>query len=166
MKWKPNTLVALLLLSIRTFGQINDSANTYQDFKLDFFSIGFGSNMYSKQPVFKVYGNRFTYTRSSAWTSNNITLNDKIDTISFGVFRESSIDSILSQITDLDDTLIFKSNPEIMSGGVDILEIWYGSKLIRYELNNAYDTTVGQIVTILNAYIPNEKDYIWIMPEY
>ena len=150
-------VVAILIFSQTVFGQ-----SEQENFSLKFYSIGYGSNRSALQPVFKVNGHNFTYTLESAWidTSNPFPLIK--DTICTGQFKQSSVDSIITILEPLWDSVISKSNWKIMSGGSDFLNVSFKSHQTKFELNNAYDPSLVKIVQILNAYIPEEKDRIHV----
>lgn len=132
-----------------------------EDFKLLFMTIGFGSNYFSMQPLFRVNGARFVYTSEEVWISPGQRIIER-DTLLSGVFRKSSIDSIVRLISNLKDTAIRRSNVRVSSGSACSLEIISEFKRITFWLHNKSDTTADQIVKILNSYIPQELNKLYI----
>lgn len=102
------------------------SVNSAQ-FSLSFVTIGFGSNMFEMEPVFRVTGNRFVFTSEEVWIKPE---QQKIqrDTLLVGLFRTSSIDSIINLVDNRSDTLIDKFNPHISSGSAEYIDIFTGKK--------------------------------------
>ena len=107
------------------------------------------------EPRVKVIGTKFTYTyeQSSYFGKRS----KDIKKISSGVFRQSSIDSIINLVKGLKDSTIFKSNACIMSGGIDFLTIANGNDTTQFELMNTFDSTALKIVIIINEYLPANK---------
>ncbi len=157
-------ILIMLLISTVLFGQDAKNINS-EEFTLQFYSVGLGSNMFTKQPVFRVIGKRFVYTKEQAWKNGDSLSNGKKDTICLGYFRPSSIDSIIGLVADYGDTSVYKSNPDILSGGVDILQIFFHQIQVKFELKNIHDPVVYKIVSILNTYITSEPDKISLFPE-
>lgn len=123
-------------------------------FKLTSVTIGFGPNQDDVQPVFKVTGTNFLYTSEDVWLSAD-EKDARRDTLLKGSFRRSSIDSIMTVIENLSDTLIFKSR--FTDGAMHDMTISKGAKKITFQLWNVSDTSVEKIVSILNTYITNER---------
>jgi len=123
---------------------------------------GLGSNMGSFQPTISIQGTNFNYTyeQTSYWGERS----KRIDKISSGDFRQSSIDSIIDLVKDLRDTLVYKSNFCIMSGGIHFLTIVNGSDTTEFELKNAFDNTALKIINIINEYLPPDKK-LWTSEE-
>jgi hypothetical protein len=124
-------------------------------------TVGFGSNMFEMEPVFKVDGTKFIYTSEEVWISPGQKKIEK-DTLLIGEFRTSSIDSISNFINRLQDNAIHKANVRVMSGSACYIEISNDLKKISFQLHNTSDTTADKIVTILNSYIPNGFDKLYI----
>ncbi len=138
----------------------NEVSSDYLEYKLDsnFFeltyiyaALGFGYN--SLQPVFKVKGTEYIYTLEE---NSSITgeYTKKSDTLSIGNFRQSSIDSIIELTSTIEDTLVYKTNTGIMSGGIHTIEIATDSIDLVFRLHNASDPIAEEIVAILNSNIP------------
>jgi hypothetical protein len=109
--------------------------------------------MFKMQPVFKIKGTNFIYSSEEVWKLPN-QKNLQRDTLLIGSIRVSSIDSILNIVKDVTDTLVYKTNVHIMSGGMDDITITSGLKKIRFKLHNASDERAKKIISILNTYIP------------
>lgn len=114
--------------------------------------IGFGSNMFTMQPVFSVQGTKFVYTSEEVWIMPDQKEIQR-DILLMGDFRTSAIDSIKNLISELKDSVIFRSSA-ILSGSESDITIKTTTKKIRFELHNASDTTAEKIVDILNSHIP------------
>jgi hypothetical protein len=114
------------------------------------------------QPVFNVNGNKFIYTseQTSFFKGSPI---QSADTILKGNFRTSSIDSILILVSGIKDSLIYRTNPDIMSGGIQYIIISKEKFSLEFDLFNASDPTAQKIVDILNTYIPNEERKLYLM---
>ena len=142
----------------------NKSQNKlFQDsnFKLSYMSVGLGSNMFTKQPVFRVNRLDYIYTLEDAWQWKNIE-REKPDTLCSGTFRKSSVDSILNLIIKIKDSVIYKTNAGISSGGIDYIDISSDQINLQFKLHNASDSTAQKIVDILNTYIPEKFLKIWL----
>lgn len=122
-------------------------------FHLHFVTVGFGSNMYEMEPVFKVDGTKFIYTSEEVWIYPKQTKIEK-DTLLTGSFRTSSMDSISQLISQVKDSVIHKSNMRIMSGSAAYITIEDDFKKVEFDLHNTSNTTADRIVAILNTYIP------------
>ncbi len=116
--------------------------------------VGFGSNMFDMEPVFKVDGTKFVYTSEEVWILPGQTKIRK-DTLLIGNFRTSSMDSISTFTREIKDSVIYRTNAGIMSGSASYITIEDDVKKIKFDLHNASDTTADKIVAILNTYIPN-----------
>ena len=126
-----------------------------QDTYVYYAFAGLGSNLGSFEPTLRITGTKFNYTyeQNSYWGKKS----KRIDKISSGEFRQSSVDSILSLVKDLRDTLIFKSNPGVMSGGIYFLTISNGTDTTEFELMNTFDYTALKVINIINQYLPTDK---------
>lgn len=130
-------------------------------FKLDFVTVGFGSNQFEMQPVFRVDGTRFIYTSEIVWIREG-EKNVPKDTLLTGDFRTSSIDSISGFIDSFSDTVIYKADIGIMSGSASYIKVADSCNNIRFELHNRTDTTADKIVAVLNTYIPDSMRKLYI----
>ncbi len=130
-------------------------------FRLNFVTVGFGSNMFEMEPVFKVDGTKFIYTSEEVWIFPRQTKIQK-DTLLQGDFRISSIDSISTFICQLKESAIHKSNMSVMSGSACYIEILDDIKKINFQLHNTSDTTADKIVSVLNTYIPTGYNKLYI----
>jgi hypothetical protein len=148
----PTLLILGILISSFLFGQEKSESNNFQ---LTYIYAGLGSGYNSMQPVFKVNGNDCIYTleENSSWTGE---FTQEPDTLFIGKFRQSSIDSIIDLISDIKDTLIYNTNPEIMSGGIHSIKIATDGIDLTFRLHNASDPVAEKIVAILNSNIPGE----------
>jgi len=113
------------------------------------------------QPVFKVNGEKFTYTSEQTSYYKGTKLKP-VKPLSMGHFRISSIDSILSLAAQIKDTLVYRTNVHIMSGGIHYITVKADGIKLVFDLHNASDPVAGKIVRILNTYIRNEKDKLWL----
>ena len=116
---------------------------------------GMGSGLGSLQPTLKIHNTQFVYAKeqNSYWGKRA----KKKEFISKGLFRQSSIDSILSAIQYLKDTSIYRVNPCIMSGGIIFITIAYGSDTTKFTLHNTFDFTALKIIEIVNPYLPKDR---------
>lgn len=132
-------------------------------FSLSFTTVGFGSNMFEMEPVFKVKNRKFLYTSEEVWLWKGKGKNKlRKDTLLTGAFRNSSADSIVQLISGLKDTVIYKTNASIMSGSAGYLTITTRNKKVRFDLHNASDRRAEAIVAILNSYVPEGMEKMWI----
>ncbi len=134
----------------------------HQSFNLTYLYAGLGSGMGTIQPVFRVKGPQFVYTleQNSFYGKKTV----KPDTIHTGKFSHQSIKMILDIIKPIEDTLIYKLNPNVMSGGIHEIGITNDSKKLTFRLHNAPDSTAKKIVDILNVYIPDGERKLWLFP--
>jgi hypothetical protein len=137
------------------------ATNIDSTFKLSYISVGFGSNMWDRQPMFRVKGSQFIYTFEDAWVVKNVKKATP-DTLIIGNFRKSSIDSILSIATKIKGDSVYKLNARVMSGGVIYLDIVSNQRKLNFKLHNCFDLTAKKIVDILNGYIPEKDRQLWI----
>lgn len=130
-------------------------------FSLSYISIGLGSNMWRMQPMFRVKGSQFIYTLEEAWQYKD-SEKTKADTLIIGNLRASSIDSILNISTEIKGDSVYKLNPRIMGGGIINLYFSSNKRRLSFDLHNSNDKTAQKIVDILNSYIPDEYQELWI----
>jgi hypothetical protein len=130
---------------------------------LHFSYAGLGSQMGSKQPVFRVYGLDFIYTleQNSSWSGE---FNLEIDTICTGRVRVASMDSIYHLAQGVKDTLVYKTDPHIMSGGMHHISIKKDSINLTFRLHNASDSIAQIIVELLNSNIHCSDRKLWLFP--
>ena len=65
-------------------------------------------------------------------------------------------------ITNIKDTLIYRTNINISSGGIHYINISKGKLHFEFQLHNASDPVAEKIVSILNYYIPNPDRKLWL----
>ncbi len=153
--------LVISIFSIQFFYPKAEVKKNNEDFKLSYISVGLGSNMFTMQPAFRVTGKKFIYTSEQAWIFKNKEI-AKPDTLQLGNFRSSSIDSILSLVKEIKDSVIYKFNSNVMSGGIHYIDISSNKIKIRFELDNSSDPIAQKIVDILNSYILNPKKKLWL----
>lgn len=129
------------------------------DFTLSYNVVGFGSNRFSRQPVFKVSKSKFVYTSEDAWFLKGH--KPGRDFICMGDFKASAIDSIKQLIMGIQDTLVERYNPYIMSGSATCISISNNSKKVRFDLHNAGDSIATRIIAILNSHIPRDYEKLY-----
>lgn len=131
-------------------------------FYLYYAFAGLGSNMGRFEPTLRAKGTSFIYTyeQNSYYGKKN----NRIDTICIGKFRQSSVDSIINLVKNLNDTTIYRTNPGIMSGGIHFLTVVAGRDSTKFELGNTFDYTALKIVNIINTYLPKDKK-LWANEE-
>lgn len=148
----------------KTFTKKSESSNKvpekYETFKLYYSYAGLGSGMGSMQPTFKVTEKKFVYT--SEQNSYYGKPDKKPEKICEGTLRTSSIDSILNIVKDIKDTLVYKTNVGIMSGGIHDISVNYEKINVTFRLHNASDSRAQKIVDILNSNIPSDKQKLWL----
>jgi hypothetical protein len=128
-------------------------------------SAGLGSMIGSKQPTFRVDGINYLYT-----LEQNSFYGEKTkepDTICSGTLRQTSIDSIISLVQRIGDTLIYNTTIGVMSGGIHEIGITYDTIHLAFRLHNASDPNAEIIVAILNSNIPKDisKLLLFNIPE-
>lgn len=140
-------------------------AANYKDFKLYYSSAGLGSGMGSMQPVVRIKGLNYVYTyeQNSFYGKPD----KKPEPVCRGSIRPSAVDSILRLVKDIKDTLIYRTNIHILSGGIDNLSIDFDSIHLTYQLHNASEPTAKKIIDILNTNIPDtvRKLSLFELPE-
>lgn len=137
-----------------------DERNGYEDFELYYFYAGLGSGMGSMQPTFRVTNDDYIYTfeQNSFYTKPD----RKPEIKCKGKFRKSSMDSISNLVREVKDTLIYKTNAGIMSGGIHNLSVTFGKRKLTFQLHNAFDSTAQKILDIVNSNIPVDKERLWL----
>lgn len=137
-----------------------DTPNNHPGFQLYYSYAGLGSNMGKMYPVFRVEGNNYTYTlqQNSFYGKPD----KEPELVSKGVLRNSSIDSIIELANRVTDTMVYRTNPEILSGGIHSISVSHNNKKVSFSLHNAYDSIAGKIVNILNTNIPAGSDKLWL----
>jgi hypothetical protein len=151
----------LFLISLPFYAQQTADTRTDSTFNLSYISVGFGSNMWEMQPVFRVKGSKFIYTLEDAWQFKGAK-KSKPDTLFIGNLRPSSIDSILSAAAEIKGDSVYKLNTGIMSGGMIYLDIVSSRRKLYFKLKNSHDVTAKKIVDILNSHIPDTYRKLWI----
>jgi len=153
--------LGLILTFMIIYAQKTIDTETDSTFKLSYISVGLGSNMYQMQPMFRVNGSHFIYTLEEAWQFKNVK-KAKPETLFVGNLRTSSIDSILSIVTEIKGDSVYQLNAGVMSGGIIYLDILSNQRKVNFKLHNSYDLTAKKIVDILNSYIPDKYRKLWI----
>jgi len=120
-------------------------------FYLLFNVVGFGSNRFDMQPVFRVKEGRFFYTSEDAWYIPGKRINR--DTLLTGFFRKTSIDSLLTLLSFQADSVIYKANIHIISGAACHITISTDTRKYVFTLHNETDPVAKKIAAILNSYI-------------
>jgi hypothetical protein len=131
-------------------------------FKLWYSYAGLGSGYGSMQPTFRVIGTDYVYTleQNSSFTGK---FDKKPEFVCKGKLRISSIDSIIDLVKDIKDTLVYKTNTGIMSGGIHNISVKNDKINVTFQLHNASDSTAQKIVDILNFNIPADKERLWLL---
>jgi len=161
MTLKKSSFILCGFMAALLFSGYKHSGTGYKNFEVSYMAIGLGSNFTSMQPVFRVKGLKFIYT-SEQTTYYEGQSRKKADTLMVGDFRKSSADSIIKLIQTVKDTLVYRSNIHVMSGGIHAVNIKSSNKSVRFDLHNASDTTVRKIVAILNTYVSDPKRKLWL----
>lgn len=155
----------ILGIFVSSFLQGQDQPEN-NNFQLTFIYSGLGSNYNTKQPVFQVNGTDCIYTseENSSFTG---AFTQKPDTLFVGKIRQTSIESIMALASNIEDTLIYKFNPNIRSGGFYSIKIKTHQINLTFKLHNASDPTAEKIVAILNSNIPRGIKKLWLfhLPE-
>ena len=123
----------------------------------------FGPDIFHKQPTFRVNGTKFIYTFELNTSSPGIKKQTP-DTICAGLFRISSIDSIIELVKGFKGMKIKKMNPCLLDGYSYYMKIINGKDSIIYELTNTFDLTFIKVIGIINKYLPYDKQ-IWTSEE-
>ena len=169
-KKSPSTLIAPGTTLVKSDSSLNNNSSiqsmkpVVKDksvFRLNFTSVGLGSNFTSMQPVFNVEGNKFIYTSEQTGYYEGAETR-KPDTIYQGKFRKSSVDSIMHLVSGIKDTLIYRTNIHVSSGSIQYITIYKDEFHLEFDLHNASDPTAQRIVNILNNYIPEEERKLWL----
>lgn len=164
-----------LILTIIAFLSLNHSFG--QDYYLKYWSVGLGSNaiwfMSEEQKdcasglQVEIHDTVLTYSiceRTDQFEIDTV-FNDTIWAKQRNFyklnFRQSSIDSIISFLDTLKGKDIYRTNPNIMSGGIDNYFIQYQEWCSQFTLKNTYDSTALLITNLINTYLP-EKNQIYV----
>jgi hypothetical protein len=156
MPIKTALLIFTLFVGQTAFSQSDKVKKQSSDkFYLYYGIAGMGSNMGRLMPTLRVQNHKFIYTKEQ--NSYYGKRSKKKEFITSGTFRQNSIDSILSLISELKDSAIYQANPCIMSGSITTITIAYGTDTTHFTLHNTSDYTVIKIVDIINAYFPKDR---------
>ncbi|GEM_PF-1964392 len=159
-----STVFFLFIVFLIGCSQNNEPSHEISnEFYLSYIYAGLGSGMGSKQPSFVVTGNEFLYTSEQNSYYEKQTLDP--DTICKGIIRQSSIDSIIQIIGNVEDTLIYNTNAGVSSDGIHYIYIKSGDKDLKFSLHNASDSTAKKIVEILNSNIPIRNRKLFLFDE-
>lgn len=160
------SLFAILTICLTNCGQNRAQSEKhnlkkYENFKLEYSYAGLGSGMGSMQPTFSATGADYVYSLEQN-SSLSGEFKKKLEIFYKGKLRESSIDSIVNLVKNIKDTLIYKTNSGIMSGGIHVISIKKDKINITFRLHNASDPIAQKIVDIVNSNIPNDKKRLWL----
>lgn len=155
-------ICGLLIISI--FSGHKNLTTEYKGFEISYTSVGLGSNFTSMQPVFYVKDLKFVYTSEQTSYYKNQKIN-KPETLQVGKFRKSSVDSIVSLIKDIKDSLIYRTNTHVSSGGIHYITVKTSTQKLQFDLHNASDPVAEKIVSILNKYITNPDKKLWLFDD-
>ena len=108
------------------------------------------------EPTFKINGTKFIYTlEQNSWVTW-LRKNPIPDTICMGVFRTSSIDSIIDIVKGLKGKDVSKNFACSLGGWIDYMAIADGTDTIKYNFDNTFDRTLLKVVQIIFEYLsPN-----------
>jgi hypothetical protein len=156
-----------LLISILSFLIVSTLYS--QSFHLKYWTVGLGSNAtwfiseeYKDCESGMKYEINDTLLTYSICEKNKISeidtvFNDTVWTkqrIYYSVpFRQSSIDSIISTLDTLKGKYIYRSNPEIMSGGIFNYSIEYKDWCCQFTMKNTFDSCALKITNLINSYL-------------
>lgn len=124
------------------------------DFQLTYSYIGLGSNMATLQPLFTVNGLDYTYVLAQNSYFQKVTL--KPQKICSGKITPDTRSTIIKLVKTIPDSLIYRTNPDIMSGGIYFMSIATDSIDVTFKLHNATHPIAQQIVQLLNSNIPEK----------
>jgi hypothetical protein len=149
------------LSELKTNDPLKESNNDgYKGFKLYYSYAGLGSGMGKMEPTFRATGTDYVYTfeQNSYYSKPD----KKPELRCKGILRTSSIDSVVNIVKAIKDTLIYKTNVHILSGGIGNLSVTYGKRTVSFQLHNAYDKTAQKILDIINSNIPDTEEKLWL----
>lgn len=132
----------------------NSSDQLYHNFKLAYSHAGLGSNMGRLAPMFVVNGTHFKYTLEQNSYYGKQT--KEPEDICEGNLSESTIKSIIELAKPIEDSLIYNTNVDVMSGGIDYLTVQFDTIDITFKLHNASNPIASKIAELLNVYIADE----------
>lgn len=122
------------------------------EFYLEIVNVGFGSNRFRKQPVFRIKDSAFVYTSEKIWVRPGQVAS--IDTLLTGIFRKSAADSISLMLYALPDSIIDRPGNGIASGSGKFITVIIDGKKWSFNLFNASEPTADRIIGVLNTHIP------------
>ena len=147
----------LIILSIFLYSfSTETNEKKHKEFNLSYSYAGLGSQIGSIQPFFTIQGNSFHYINQQNSSFEELTV--KPDTILSGKILDQKIDSILSISNSINDTLIYKTNPNITSGGIVYLSI----NNLQFKLHNTWDSRAQKIIDIINSQLPQNVKKLFI----
>jgi hypothetical protein len=65
-------------------------------------------------------------------------------------------------VKDFKDTLVYKTNVGISSGGIHNISVQFEKTNVTFQLHNASDPNAQKIVDIINSNIPADKQRLWL----
>ena len=122
---------------------------------------GLGSNMGSLAPVFEVRGTHFNYTlQQNSYYGEQTKSPEKICE---GEIPEATRNEIIGLVENIEDSVVYKTNIDVMSGGIYSIFIRYQDIDIEFNLHNASDPIAEKIVDLLNTHIPEKhrRLFLW-----
>lgn len=146
------------------FVEENLTPEAYEDFKLTYFYVGLGSNLGRMFPTFRVKGRRYFYTLEQNSSMGEPYLEPEF--VCRGLLRTTSIDSIIDLVQHIEDTLIYRTNIGIMSGGIHFVSVDYKDIHVSFKLHNAHDPIAQKILDILNSNINPRFERLWLFEDF
>lgn len=127
----------------------------YQNFSLRYSYAGLGSNMGQLAPVFRVSGTHFTYTLEQNSYMGEQTKSP--EDVCEGDLSLETIQSILELVEPIEDSLVYSTNVNIMSGRIHHLSIQHDEVNVTFTLHNASDPIAEKVLNLLNPYISENR---------
>ncbi|MDX2360159.1 MAG: hypothetical protein QNK23_05105 [Crocinitomicaceae bacterium] len=154
----------LIFIYLTLHGVICIAQTEYSEFSLRYSYAGLGSNMGSMQPVFTVSGQSYDYTRQQNSYYVEQTANPEF--VCNGVISKNTIDSIITLVRNIKDSVVSRTNPNITSGGIHFIHIQYDTIYITFKLHNETEDTAEKIVALLNKHITDDKKKLWLWKDW
>lgn len=150
-------LVALICPTT-LYGQ--SRADSTHEFRLTYSVSGLGGNFLDSFEVFCIEKGAFINFREEPFIPEGLFKNVGGATIqNSGLFRQSSIDSIIAILKLVKPQKVFRSNPCIISGEAHCLSIAIDNKCWEFELMNTFDEVTSSVLGVLNTYLNGRQRF-------
>lgn len=151
------TLVLALICNL----SISQTTNWSNEFQLRFSFAGLGDNLGSPAMGFQLEGNHFKIV-SEVNKCHEGGLDTNSTTMTEGEMSEESMTALMEVFNESNDTVIYKTDLTVASGGVHTLTMATSIKMVKFSLHNESHPTAKKIIAIINEGLPEGVEKLWI----